>query len=67
MSAATTWRLLSADLSEALKEHAEKTVCKSSDYINLHFKVKTFYDQFVADVPQIKDSKGFHSSFIIYA
>lgn len=36
-----------------LDQEQEKP-CKSSEYMNLHFKIKWLYSKFIADVPQYK-------------
>lgn len=37
----------------SLDQEQEKP-CKSSEYMNLHFKIKWLYSKFIADVPQYK-------------
>ncbi|CAE1310578.1 UNC13A_B_C [Acanthosepion pharaonis] len=54
VSAANMWSSLSIDLREALADDEEEKPCKSSEYMNLHFKVKWLYTKYVADVPQMK-------------
>jgi len=40
LSASTMWELYKTDLQLALEDHAQLKKCKSSDYMNLYFKVK---------------------------
>ncbi|KRX57938.1 Phorbol ester/diacylglycerol-binding protein unc-13, partial [Trichinella sp. T9] len=54
LSAATMWSQYTIDLKLALEEHSEQRKCKSSDYMNLYFKVKWFYNNYVADIPPYK-------------
>ena len=37
-------------------EHERERTCKSSEYMNLHFKCKWLYTKYIADVPQYKGS-----------
>ena len=38
----------------ALEEHEQHRLCKSSTYLNCHFRVKWLYKTYVADVPPYK-------------
>ncbi|XP_063994145.1 uncharacterized protein LOC135171495 isoform X2 [Diachasmimorpha longicaudata] len=54
LSAATMWDSFAIDLKYALDEHESHRLCHCADYMNLHFKVKGLYDEFVEDVPPHK-------------
>uniref|UniRef100_A0A1I8IAL3 Phorbol-ester/DAG-type domain-containing protein n=2 Tax=Macrostomum lignano TaxID=282301 RepID=A0A1I8IAL3_9PLAT len=56
LSASAMWDHFSQDLMYALQEHEEKRPCKTSEYMNLLFKVKWLYNKYVADAPPHKGS-----------
>ena len=48
------WGLFATDIRLALEEHEQHRLCKSSTYLNCHFRVKWLYKTYVADVPPYK-------------
>ena len=54
-TATFVWVRFSAGLLFAIPEHDKERLCKSSEYMNLHFKVKWMYNKYVADAPSNRD------------
>ncbi|KAJ6641027.1 Protein unc-13 like B [Pseudolycoriella hygida] len=54
LSAATLWGVFAVDMKYALEDHEHHRLCKSSIYMNLHFRVKWLYTNYVKEVPPYK-------------
>merc|ERR1712223_1150263 len=69
LSASTIWGLFATDMKYALEEHEQHRLCKSSTYLNCHFRVKWLYKTYVSSAPpyrgQIPEYPEWFETFVM--
>ena len=49
-----------------LLEHEKERHCKSSEYMNLHFKVKWLYNKYIVEVPPYKGEVADYPLWVLH-